>query len=175
MVRTDLDGLTQAEAAKRLTADGANTVSDEAREPLREVISKFWAPVPWLLEAAVILQLVLHDYVEAAIVFGLLVFNALLGYLQSSQAQSTLAAERGLLFAIAGMELKFLKPARLDDLLSSTYVLVERRAASLKFSQQLVRVHETDALVEATVRAACLDARTFRPRPIPDDLAALLS
>jgi H+-transporting ATPase len=92
MVRTDLDGLTQAEAAKRLTADGANTVSDEAREPLREVISKFWAPVPWLLEAAVILQLVLHDYVEAAIVFGLLVFNALLGYLQSSQAQSTLAA-----------------------------------------------------------------------------------
>lgn len=92
MVRTDLVGLTQAEAAERLRADGANTVSDEASDSLREVISKLWAPIPWLLEAAVILQLILHDYVEAAIVFGLLVFNALLSYLQSSQAQSTLAA-----------------------------------------------------------------------------------
>jgi H+-transporting ATPase len=60
--------------------------------PLHDVITKFWAPVPWLLEAAVILQLILHDYVQAGIVFALIVFNAVLGYLQSSRAQATLAA-----------------------------------------------------------------------------------
>jgi H+-transporting ATPase len=88
----DPNGLTSAEAARRLAADGANIVADATVHPLRDVISKFWAPVPWLLEAAVILQLVLHDYTEAAIVFGLLVFNAVLGYFQSSRAQATLAA-----------------------------------------------------------------------------------
>jgi H+-transporting ATPase len=85
-------GLTQAEAAKRLARDGPNSVSDAAANPLRDVISKFWAPVPWLLEAAVVLQLFLHDFVQAAIVFALLVFNAALGYFQSSRAQATLAA-----------------------------------------------------------------------------------
>ena len=48
--------------------------------------------MPWLLEAAVVLQLFLHDYMQAGIVFGLVVFNAVLSYLQSSRAQATLAA-----------------------------------------------------------------------------------
>jgi hypothetical protein len=48
MVYTDLEGLSQSRAAKRLAADGANAESDNSREPLREVISNFWAPVPWL-------------------------------------------------------------------------------------------------------------------------------
>ncbi|MHB8432308.1 MAG: HAD-IC family P-type ATPase [Candidatus Tyrphobacter sp.] len=72
--------------------DGPNSVSDAATHPLRDVVSKFWAPVPWLLEAAIILQIVLRDYAEASIVFGLLAFNALLGYVQSSRAQATLTA-----------------------------------------------------------------------------------
>ena len=63
-----------------------------ARIALTDVVSKFWAPVPWLLEAAIILQLVLHDYTQATIVFGLLMFNAVLGYFQSSRAQATLTA-----------------------------------------------------------------------------------
>ncbi|MGB8265265.1 MAG: HAD-IC family P-type ATPase [Candidatus Velthaea sp.] len=92
MVLADPAGLTQAEAAERLAADGPNTVADDADNPLREVIGKFWAPVPWLLEAAIVLEVVLHDYVQSAIIFGLLVFNAALGYFQSSRAQATLAA-----------------------------------------------------------------------------------
>jgi H+-transporting ATPase len=92
MTPDNRDGLTQTEAAKRLSADGPNTVSDVADHPLHEMIGTFWAPVPWLLEAAVILQLFLREYVQAAIVFGLLVFNAVLGYFQSSRAQATLAA-----------------------------------------------------------------------------------
>lgn len=91
-VSPESPGLTQAEAAKRLAADGPNVVADAAMNPLHDVITKFWAPVPWLLEAAVILQLILHDYVQASIVFALIVFNAVLGYLQSSRAQATLAA-----------------------------------------------------------------------------------
>ena len=49
-------------------------------------------PVPWMLEAAIILQAALHEYVEAAVIALLLVFNAVLGFFQEGRAQATLAA-----------------------------------------------------------------------------------
>jgi H+-transporting ATPase len=65
---------------------------DVASNPLRMAFDKFWAPVPWMLEAATVLELNLGKYVEAAIIAALLVFNAVLGFLQESRAQATLAA-----------------------------------------------------------------------------------
>jgi acyl-CoA thioester hydrolase len=84
--------------------------------------------------------------------------------------QSRLLAERGLQFVIVAMELRFIAPARLDDALHSTVDQCERRGASLRFSQQLLRPADNAVLVTANSRAALLDATTFRPRPIPEDL-----
>jgi H+-transporting ATPase len=60
--------------------------------PLRRALDKFWAPVPWMLEAAIVLQVVLGDYPEAGIIAGLLMFNAAIGLFQEGRAQATLAA-----------------------------------------------------------------------------------
>ena len=58
-------GLTADEARHRLEKFGPNAMPDTASHPLRRAVEKFWAPVPWMLEAAVALQLVLGKYVEA--------------------------------------------------------------------------------------------------------------
>jgi H+-transporting ATPase len=84
--------LTSEEASKRLQKDGPNAMPDTSAHPLRDVLVKFWAPVPWLLEFAIILQVVLHKYIEAAVIAGLLIFNAALAYFQEGRAQATLAA-----------------------------------------------------------------------------------
>jgi H+-transporting ATPase len=55
-------------------------------------LAKFWAPVPWMLEAAIVLEFALGKYVEAAIIAVLLAFNAALGFFQEGRAQATLAA-----------------------------------------------------------------------------------
>jgi H+-transporting ATPase len=86
------NGLTSDEARRRLEKIGPNAMPDTALHPLRMAIEKFWAPVPWMLEAAIVLELALGKYVEAAIIAGLLVFNAALGLFQESRAQATLAA-----------------------------------------------------------------------------------
>lgn len=65
---------------------------DTAPHPLRMALAKFWAPVPWMLEAAIALELTLGKTVEAAIIALLLIFNALLGFFQESRAQATLTA-----------------------------------------------------------------------------------
>ena len=85
-------GLTSDEARRRLEKSGPNAVPDTALHPLRRAVAKFWAPVPWMLEAAIGLEVVLGKYVEGAIIAGLLAFNAGLGFLQEGRAQATLAA-----------------------------------------------------------------------------------
>jgi H+-transporting ATPase len=86
------DGLTSDEARRRLEKFGPNALPDTSGHPLRMALEKFWAPVPWMLEAAIVLELGLGKYVEAAIIASLLVFNAALGLFQEGRAQATLAA-----------------------------------------------------------------------------------
>src|ERR1039458_1363709 len=93
--RTDSDpttGLTSDEARRRLAADGLNAVPDIVQHPISRALKKLWAPVPWMLEAAILLQLALGEYVEAAGIAVLVVFNAGLGFFHESQAQATLEA-----------------------------------------------------------------------------------
>jgi H+-transporting ATPase len=85
-------GLASDEARRRLEKFGPNAMPDTSAHPLRMALEKFWAPVPWMLEAAIVLELGLGKYVEAAIIAGLLVFNAALGLFQEGRAQATLAA-----------------------------------------------------------------------------------
>ncbi|HUY28894.1 MAG TPA: HAD-IC family P-type ATPase [Candidatus Binataceae bacterium] len=85
-------GLAVDEAARRLAKFGPNAVPDTAVHPLRSALGKFWAPVPWMLEAAILLELVLGKYVESAVIGFLLIFNAALGLFQESRAQATLEA-----------------------------------------------------------------------------------
>jgi H+-transporting ATPase len=89
---SSLNGLTGDEVRSRLEKFGPNAMPDTALHPLRMALEKIWAPVPWMLEAAIVLELALGKYVEATIIAGLLVFNAALGLFQESRAQATLAA-----------------------------------------------------------------------------------
>ena len=90
--KTASKGLTSDVAASLLQKDGPNAMPDTTAHPLQNALAKFWAPVPWLLEASIVLELVLHKYFEAAIIAGLLLFNAALAYFQEGRAQATLTA-----------------------------------------------------------------------------------
>lgn len=85
-------GLTSEEARSRLEKFGPNAIPDTTLHPLRRAFAKFWAPVPWMLEVAFLLEIARGRYVEAAIIMGLLSFNAALGFFQEGRAQATLAA-----------------------------------------------------------------------------------
>ncbi|MFG1423599.1 HAD-IC family P-type ATPase [Roseixanthobacter liquoris] len=96
-------GLAADEARRRLERDGPNAVADVVQHPLRRAMNKLWAPVPWMLEAAILLQIVIGDYAEAGIVALLLVFNAGLGFFQERRAQATLDALKSRLALVASV------------------------------------------------------------------------
>ena len=94
-------GLTAAEASRRLAEFGPNAVPEGRTPQWRAFLAKFWAPIPWMLEAAIVLQLGLGQHVEAMMIGGLLVFNAALGALQETRATAALAALKDRLAATA--------------------------------------------------------------------------
>jgi magnesium-transporting ATPase (P-type) len=61
-------GLKTEEARRRLAEVGPNTTPDAEVHPLRRLLGKFIAPVPCLLEAAIVLQLILGEYIEASVI-----------------------------------------------------------------------------------------------------------
>ena len=75
----------------------------------------------------------------------------------------------GLAFMVRDMQIDFLRPALLDDELSVTVEVKERRAASILFAQSIYRADGVE-LLRATVRAACVDTRRMRPVQIPAGL-----
>jgi acyl-CoA thioester hydrolase len=82
--------------------------------------------------------------------------------------QERLRSDTGALFVVADTSMRFLEPARLDDLLQVNVRVVEAGRASLKLAQQ---AHRGDALLaEGSIRIGCVDAGTFRPCRIPNEL-----
>ena len=84
--------------------------------------------------------------------------------------QQRVREDHGVVFVVRDMEIEFLLPARLDDELDVTVETGERRSASMVFSQRIVRRADGAALVAARVRAACIEAATFKPCRIPNHL-----
>ena len=87
-------GLTRDEAATRLRQYGPNAVPEAKPHLFLAIAKKFWAPVPWMLEVTIILELFLGKRPEAIIIGFLLVFNAGLGFVQETRAQNALALLR---------------------------------------------------------------------------------
>lgn len=76
----------------------------------------------------------------------------------------------GVLFAVRSAKIEFLKPARFNDLLQATVRVSQRGKASIAFAQEIRRDELT--LCEGEVKVACLDAATFGPRPIPQNIGS---
>ncbi len=87
-------GLSAAEAQARLQQYGPNRVEERRQNPALVLLRKFWAPVPWMLETAIVLQIVLGKDTGAIIISALLVFNAILSFVQESRANQALALLR---------------------------------------------------------------------------------
>ena len=86
------DGLTQAEAEKRLIQYGPNEIEEKKDNPLLKLLTYFWGPIPWMIEAAVILSGVLKHWPDFFIILVLLLANAGIGFWEEHQAGKAIAA-----------------------------------------------------------------------------------
>ena len=86
------DGLTDAEAKKRLTQYGPNELVEKKTNLLLKFLGYFWGPIPWMIEVAVILSGVVRHWPDFFIILLLLVSNAVVAFWEERQAGNEIAA-----------------------------------------------------------------------------------
>jgi H+-transporting ATPase len=86
------NGLTSAEAKRRLAQYGRNALEDRTESKWHKVLSYFWGPLPFLIEAAAVISALRSDWPDFAVVTGLLLYNAAVGFWQDNKAANALAA-----------------------------------------------------------------------------------
>ena len=86
------DGLTQAEAKKRLTQYGPNEIEEKKTNMFLKFLTYFWGPIPWMIEAAVILSAVARHWPDFFIILVLLLANASIGFWEEREAGNAIAA-----------------------------------------------------------------------------------
>ncbi len=95
------EGLTSIEAQARLARDGPNEIAPIRANPTFDLLRKFWAPIPWLLEGSIALALLTHRSKDAAAVALLLLLNVLLAFVQERRAERALDLLRARIVAHA--------------------------------------------------------------------------
>jgi H+-transporting ATPase len=86
------EGISQAEAEKRLTQYGPNEIEEKKTNPLLKLLSYFWGPIPWMIEVAVILSGVVGHWPDFFIILLLLIANAVVGFWEEREAGNAIAA-----------------------------------------------------------------------------------
>lgn len=86
--------------------------------------------------------------------------------------QSGLADTEGQIFVVRNVEIRYRKPARLDDLIDITSRIVRVGPASIEFHQSAHRHGEL--LCESDILVGCIQASSFRPDPLTPSLKTLL-
>src|SRR5665811_1569551 len=109
-------GLSQAEAQKRLTQYGPNEIEEKKTNPFLKFLTYFWGPIPWMIEAAVILSAVARHWPDFAIILLLLVANAVVGFWEEREAGNAIEALKAKLAVKARVKRdgKWVNPAARD-------------------------------------------------------------
>jgi len=92
LLETSADGLTDSVVRQRLQRFGFNEVTEKKENPAAQFLKRYWGPMPWLLELAIVLGIVVKHYLEAGIIFALLMINSVIGQMQSRGSQRALEA-----------------------------------------------------------------------------------
>ena len=86
--------------------------------------------------------------------------------------QDDLIEKNGIIFAVRSIEVDYLRPALFNEQILVSAEVVLAKKVSVTFEQAITR--GDDVLCKSTVRIACLDAKTLRPKEIPENLLELL-
>lgn len=91
-------GLCGGEASRRLEKNGPNALPEGRRRgPFRRLVAQFNSPLIYVLMVAGAVTFVLEDYLDTWVIGGVVIINAIIGFVQEGKAEAALDAVRGLL------------------------------------------------------------------------------
>eukprot|EP00698_Gefionella_okellyi_P014801 TRINITY_DN4118_c0_g1_i1.p1 TRINITY_DN4118_c0_g1~~TRINITY_DN4118_c0_g1_i1.p1 ORF type:complete len:988 (+),score=264.96 TRINITY_DN4118_c0_g1_i1:122-2965(+) len=86
------EGVSESDVAHLRQEYGFNEVATKRVHPFRKFLMFFWGPIEILMEIAIILSAVIQSWVDFGVILGLLIVNAIVGFLQEHSAAGALDA-----------------------------------------------------------------------------------
>ena len=86
-LNTNDNGLSTVEVENRVKIYGFNEIKETEKHPIFDFLKRYWGPMPWLLEFAIVLTIIMNHYTESVIIFVLLTANSIIGFMQSQNSQ----------------------------------------------------------------------------------------
>jgi len=83
---TSEKGLASSEATERLKQYGTNEIPEKKVNPIIKFLGYFWGPIPWMIEAAIIMSAIIQRWEDFAIILALLLSNVVVGFTRERQA-----------------------------------------------------------------------------------------
>jgi H+-transporting ATPase len=83
-------GLSSEEVEKKLQQYGFNEIPEKKVNPIRKFLGYFWGPIPWMIETAAALSIVIQRWEDFGIIFTLLIVNAVVGFWQEHKADNAI-------------------------------------------------------------------------------------
>ena len=87
---SNINGLSADDSNERLQRYGVNEISQGEQNHLRKFLSYFWGPIPWMIEFALILSLLIQHWPEFSVILLLLLINGLVGFWQEDRADNAI-------------------------------------------------------------------------------------
>ena len=85
-------GLSDAEVQRRLQHYGSNALQEKETPLWRRLLSYFWGPIPWMIEAAAVLSAINGDWKSFFVIFAMLLINGGIGFWEEKGAADALKA-----------------------------------------------------------------------------------
>jgi H+-transporting ATPase len=85
-----MNGLSSEEVERTRQFYGSNDIPEKKVSPLSKLLAYFWGPIPWMIEAAAVLSILIQHWEDFAIIFTLLIVNAVVGFWQERKADNAI-------------------------------------------------------------------------------------
>jgi H+-transporting ATPase len=87
---TNEKGLTSQEASDRLQLYGPNEISEKKKSTVLKFLGNFWGPIPWMIEIAAILSLVIQEWDDFGIIIAMLLINSIVRFWEENKADNAI-------------------------------------------------------------------------------------
>jgi H+-transporting ATPase len=111
-------GLSSAEAKKRLETYGPNEIPEKKVKPIIKFLNNFWGPIPWMIEIAAILSIVIEEWDDFFVILAMLLINAIVRFWEENKADNAVE----LLKQKLALQARVLRDNKWSDLMASDLV-----------------------------------------------------
>ncbi|MFW9937113.1 MAG: plasma-membrane proton-efflux P-type ATPase [Candidatus Thorarchaeota archaeon] len=90
-LKTNKSGLSKTDAEKRLEIYGYNEIPEKKVRPIIKFLKNFWGPIPWMIEVAAILSIIIEHWDDFAIITAMLLINSVVRFWEENKADNAIA------------------------------------------------------------------------------------